>query len=175
MLPGLERWLSDNFLLVYDERWQDTYAVKRDTVQTPLITIDQSFDNGVDLVGADIIQTALKPNDRGYISFYWRIDVILHKPFKTFIHLRDENGENVLQLDRFPFNGELPFEGWPLGTVVKETIWFYIPETLEAKEYTFYVGLYDPDTLERVPLEENVSEERATSENAILAGEVLIK
>ncbi|MEJ2558343.1 MAG: hypothetical protein P8186_19420 [Anaerolineae bacterium] len=170
LLPDLKTWLSDNYLLIYHEKWQDTYAIKRDTVQTPLTAINQQFLNGLNLLGVDLVQTTLQPGNEAYISFYWRLDIPLNKPFKVFIHVRDENGENVFQVDRPPFNGELPLDSWPLGTVVKETFWFDIPEILEAKEYTLYTGLYDPETLERIPPKQDT-----TGENAIMLGRMGIQ
>jgi hypothetical protein len=170
LLPDLRKWLADNYLLIYDERWQETYAVKKDTTQTPLTSINQSFSNGVDLIGVDLTQTDLARGERGYISLYWHVNSELKVPYKAFVHLRNENGVNVFQLDRYPFDGELPFDDWPLGTVVKETITFVVPETIEAEDYTLYLGLYDPETFNRIPLEQD-----ASGENAIVLGRMRIR
>ena len=170
LLPGLEDWLSENYLLIYDERWQDTYAVKKDTAQTPLTEINREFVNGVLLVGADLVPADIERGKRGYISFYWHVNSKPSKPYKNFVHLRSENGANILQLDRFPFDGTLPVDGWPVGTVVKETITFVVPEGIEANEYTLHVGLYDPDTFQRIPLEGDTS-----GENAIVLGRMTIR
>ncbi len=170
LLPGLDEWLSDNYLLIYDERWQDTYAVKKDTVQRPQVAIDQGFVNGIDLVGVDYTEAPLKPGERGYISFYWRLNGALDRPFKTFIHLRDQSGETLFQVDRFPFDGQLSLDRWPLSTIVKETVWFEVPESLKAGQYTLYAGLYYPEALERIPVKRDVS-----GENAVILGRIGIQ
>ncbi len=72
------------------------------------------------------------------------------------------------------FNGMISPEQFPVGTVIKETVWFDAPNTLIDVNTSLVIGQYDADTLERVPLVENHSNENAiVLKGIIIRGNVL--
>jgi hypothetical protein len=167
LLPGLQTWLANHYLLLFDERWQDTYAVKKDTQQSPQYSINQSFQNGLVLTGLDLgRQDTRSPSttpvmEMGYISFYWQYQTSPQTLQKTFVHFRNEANETLLQIDQFPFNGQLSPQQLPTGTTIKETIWFEIPEQMQGQTTTLFMGQYNPETLERIPVIADQSGENA--------------
>jgi hypothetical protein len=86
--------------------------------------------------------------------------------------LRDVDNQTVAQLDYQPYGGILPTTAWPLDQVLKETVWFSLSPDVDLRPgpYSLLVGLYDPVTLERLPVIGDVS-----GENAVILGEVAIK
>lgn len=71
--------------------------------------------------------------------------------------------------DHQPYQGLVPTSTWPAGSVVQEVSWLALPPDLPAGTYDIYVGLYRPDTLERLPLAGDTS-----GENAVILGPVRV-
>ena len=69
--------------------------------------------------------------------------------YKVFVHLLDEAGQIVTQVDREPQAGEAPTTGWVAGEVVADEIQIPITESL-IQVRSIAVGLYDPATGERL-------------------------
>ena len=165
LLPDLTDRLTEHYLLVYKERWQDTYAIKKNTNQQPLVPLNSYFVNGMELVGVDIFEENLQSTPsqptRGCISFYWRLHQRPDILPKFFIHFRDQAGNTVFQVDKLPFNGALALEAWPSGVVLKDTVWFELPPEFESQLYNVFLGLYDPVTMERIPVMNDSSGENA--------------
>jgi hypothetical protein len=67
------------------------------------------------------------------------------------VHLLDEAGQIVAQVDREPQDGKAPTTGWLAGELVSDEI--EVPVSKEtARVRSVAVGLYDPVTGERVPV-----------------------
>jgi hypothetical protein len=59
---------------------------------------------------------------------------------------------------------------WRVNTIFKDTNRLDWPAELGPGPYTFYVGLYDPATLERLPIEGDTSGENAAIIPGITVG-----
>jgi hypothetical protein len=60
----------------------------------------------------------------------------------TFVHLRNESGQNVTQRDAPPWQGLFPPEHWPPGQLLTERLDLALPETLPPGSYRLVMGLY---------------------------------
>lgn len=168
-LPTLRDRLLNNFFLV-SEKDIKMYSIKKDTPQQPQTRLEQRFVNGVTLVGVDLIDHPLKAGQQGFVSFYWQLENEVTTPYKVFMHIRDKYGKTVFQLDHFSFDNEVPVSIWLQRATLKDTNWFEIPETLGPGEYKLLVGLYYPDTGQRIALHQDHS-----GENAAVVGKIIVQ
>lgn len=71
--------------------------------------------------------------------------------YKVFVHLLDAGGEVVRQYDAMPCNWNCPTSQWQAGDIFPDqaliSLW-----GLPPGEYRLAVGLYHPETLERLPV-----------------------
>lgn len=170
MVPGIQDWLAENYLLAFEERWQDTYAIKKNTTQEPILMLNRTFDNGLFLKGIDLSGKKSADATKGYISFYWQIK---DKPARipmVFVHFRDKAGNVAFQIDRAIFDNTVPPENLPFNSTVKDTVWFDLPVEAEKNPYDVYIGLYDLQTQERTILADDNS-----GENAIIIPDFAVK
>jgi hypothetical protein len=93
---------------------------------------------------------------------------------KVFVQLRDGQGQTIAQADHFIYEGLLTLDEW--NKLRKEGEWLRdsadlripsvgrsvpLPLPADGGPYRIYVGLYDPVTLERVPVLNDASGENA--------------
>jgi len=79
------------------------------------------------------------------LAFYWQA---LAKPdvdYTVFIHLVDEAGNIVSQIDSVPVGGARPTTGWRKEEVITDIYNLPIPADLSPGIYHLNVGLYNPD------------------------------
>jgi hypothetical protein len=172
LFPGFREWVETAYLRHLEYGHQEMYLIRRDV--TPPVTATPP----VDLGGAVQLVAAVWDGNDWYagqtipIVFYWRATAPSQVDYKVFVHLRDVDNQTVAQLDYQPYGGILPTTAWPLDQVLKETVWFSLSPDVDLRPgpYSLLVGLYDPVTLERLPVIGDVS-----GENAVILGEVAIK
>ncbi|MEM7116082.1 MAG: hypothetical protein AAF614_26815 [Chloroflexota bacterium] len=75
--------------------------------------------------------------------------------YKLFIHLVDEETDEIVaQVDTVPRNWTYPTSWWEKGEIIEETIALTLEEPLqETKQYSLWLGFYDPDTGERLTVQ----------------------
>jgi hypothetical protein len=134
----------------------------------PTAPLRANFGNLVNLDGYSLDLTQVAPDRTVQLGLYWRPQAAqFPKPYKVFVQLRNEQNENVTQADHFIFEGFLTttvLEQLKMqGEWLRDTADLALPENLPSGNYRLLVGLYDPNTLERVPIIPD-----ASGENAVL-------
>jgi hypothetical protein len=85
--------------------------------------------------------------------------------YKIFVHLRDSAGNTVAQADFVPLEGApINLKGWARRTdsnILRTANLLNLPPILPDDRYTLWVGLYEPNTLQRVPVIGDTSNENA--------------
>ena len=79
------------------------------------------------------------------LTFYWKA---LEKPdtdYVVFVHLVDEDGTIVSQIDSIPAGGARPTIGWRKGEVITDHHNLPIPDDLPPGVYHINTGMYNPD------------------------------
>lgn len=83
------------------------------------------------------------------LQLIWRVNQPLTRDLTTFVHLLDEQGNILSQVDERPFQGQWPTTIWQPNETIFQTLYLPLPEDLSGiKEYR--VGLYDGEG--RLPL-----------------------
>jgi hypothetical protein len=109
---------------------------------------DAVFDDGLSLLGYGLRQEP----DTLRLTLHWqalrRLDY-----YKVFVHLYDASSRAlVAQQDVVPRGWTYPTNWWESGEVVSDEIALAL-EGAPAGAYRIAVGVYDPDTLERLAIQ----------------------
>jgi 4-amino-4-deoxy-L-arabinose transferase-like glycosyltransferase len=87
------------------------------------------------------------------LTLVWRSVASEHPiNYKVFVHLVDEDGAIVAQSDAYPVGRFRPTTSWRSGEVITDEHTLSVPVGGEAGEYTLWVGLYDPATVQRLAI-----------------------
>lgn len=87
-----------------------------------------------------------------HIVLIWR--ALADRPHigaKVFVHLLDVSGRLVAQADGVPVWWTRPLETWRLGEQLLDVYTLSLPEGIHLDEGKLRIGLYDPDTVTRLP------------------------
>lgn len=123
--------------------------------------------HGYDLEGADLAPGATAP-----LTLYWRAtEDAPPLNYHVFVHVVRDGESPAAQDDGAPLNGFRPTSSWRGGEVFVDDRVLVIPEGAEPGAYRLYVGLYNPDSGERLPA--FVDGERVEND-AVLLQDVMI-
>jgi uncharacterized membrane protein len=117
----------------------------------------------VELTGFSLDQAALLRGAPAQLTLFWKLLQPMGADYKVFVHLRDRTGRTVAQADHIPSEAlvALPTSTWREGEIVPDVSYLRVPADTPPGEYQLLVGLYNPDTLERLPVEGDSSGENA--------------
>jgi hypothetical protein len=105
----------------------------------------------IELVGYDDSPT-LSAGDVLTLTLYWRALQVPQGDYKVFVHLLDQAGAKVTQHDAPPRDGRYPTWAWQPGDLVLDTHQLALPDERPPGPYRWVVGMYRPDTGERLPV-----------------------
>jgi hypothetical protein len=86
------------------------------------------------------------------LKLYWQSAHQAEVDYTSFIHLRNQAGAIVAQVDRPPVAGVYPTSLWSAGEVIPDEVSISLPTNLPPGEYTVVAGLYDFATGLRLPI-----------------------
>ena len=105
-----------------------------------------------ELHGFDLPVEQVAPGDGVSLSFYWRSKVDAPSVnYYAFVHVIQEGEQPEAQADGPPMNGFRPTSSWREGEVFVDERLLLIPGDAAPGDYRLMVGLYNPDTGERLP------------------------
>jgi len=85
------------------------------------------------------------------LTLYWQAERRMDVSYKVFVHLRDlASGTVVAQDDAVPRRWTYPTTWWERGEVVEDTVALSL-DGVSPGRYRLILGLYDPETGERLP------------------------
>jgi hypothetical protein len=117
------------------------------------VTTGQPALNGPDVAhfGAAItLRRAETPPQAVEPVFYWQTSSPLDRNYSIFIHLLDEAGETIGQLDGVPYNGLYPPINWQPNQIITDRR--ALPPAFDRTHLAaIAIGIYDPTTGERLP------------------------
>jgi hypothetical protein len=92
----------------------------------------------------------LKAGDTLTLTLYWQAIQVPRGDYKVFVHLLDRTGALVAQDDAPPRGGRYPTWAWQPGDLVPDSHQVQLPDERPPGPYHWAVGLYLPDTRERL-------------------------
>ena len=84
------------------------------------------------------------------VPLVWRAETETPTDYRVFVHLVDATGAIVAQSDAAPAEWTRLTTGWLPGEYVLDTHTLTLPATLPQGPLSLRVGLYDPDTGQRL-------------------------
>ncbi len=121
-------------------------------------TLAIPFEQGVRLLGSyvtidgDPTARQVTPGQWLRVTLRWSAASPLTTDYKVFVHAVDANGQIVAQHDGMPHNGIAPTSQWRAGNVVLDVHEFQAPVDNTQPPVQIDVGLYDPQTGQRLGL-----------------------
>jgi hypothetical protein len=112
-----------------------------------------TFGDAIALEGYSIEPAALRPGGVLTLTTQWQALEPRATDYQLFIHLLDDAGNRVAQVDVPPAGPEVPTSAWRPGHYYR---WFHplpLPPDLPPGDYWLALGLYDPQTFARLPLD----------------------
>ena len=108
------------------------------------------------------------PGDSLTVVLAWESDGEVEGNYAVFCHLLSASGELGAQRDGPPIYGVRPTPGWRAGETIEDSHQIYLNGELAPGEYQLSVGMYDAETLERVPAYDAAGE-RLPEDRIVLA------
>jgi hypothetical protein len=133
----------------------------------PAVGLDGNFSDFIRLQGYSLDTARIAPDGTASLGLYWRPIGNPPRVLKVFVQLRDGQGQTIAQADHFILERLMDSDDWGRlreeGEWLRDTAELRVPLPLPADggPYGIYVGLYDPETLERVPVVNDMSGENA--------------
>ena len=129
----------------------------------PNYPVHANFADQVEFLGSYLDAAQIRPGNPALIMLFWRPLRPLPN-YKVFMHLRDDQNETVGQFDHFPSETVIPLymPTWKVGQISPDIARLELPASLAPGHYRLLVGLYDPATGARVPVNMD-----ATGEDAV--------
>lgn len=126
----------------------EAHVFEQPAVAYPL---DVHFGEIARLVGYDLPRRNFSTAEAIPVTLYWQASTgEQSNDYTVFVHLLDENGRLIAQHDAPPDNGRRPTSGWVSGEFIIDPHLMTFREAGYAGPATIEVGLYDPDTGERL-------------------------
>jgi hypothetical protein len=134
----------------------------------------QQLQGRVALVGYDLDRRYTSPGSEGImpITLYWQVQEVLSLRYKVFVHLVSDTGQLWSQADDFPVCGTFHANSWGVGQVVQDRHLLKLPSEMPPGEYTYIVGMYDPDLNLRLNYFDVAQNEQV---NSVTVGRILVE
>ena len=119
---------------------------------TPSQELDAPFGAALRLAGADVPQTVQRGGELLF-TLHWQVEQAVGHDYQAFVHLVNEQGEKVAQLDWTPHDAvsKLPTSAWPAAWRGSDLQVLAVPPEVPPGVYTLIAGLYDWQSGARVP------------------------
>ncbi|MEM7113099.1 MAG: hypothetical protein AAF614_11750 [Chloroflexota bacterium] len=117
-----------------------------------ITAVNARFDNQITLAGYEISDNFAPGDEPLIVTLYWQG---LRPPvadYVVFVHLLDENGQLVANHDAMPANGRFPTTAFLPGDLIQDGHALFLDPNLASGSYRLSVGLYLPETGQRLPL-----------------------
>ncbi len=103
-------------------------------------------------LGYDLDVDRLKPGQSVEFTLYWQALDEMEVSYTVFTHLLDAEERVWGQADSIPLGGEAPTTSWLRGEVIADVYEIALDPETPKGEYAMEIGMYDPDTMERLPV-----------------------
>jgi hypothetical protein len=112
--------------------------------------ISLAADDRITLEGYALGNRRLAAGDIAQVTLFWRADETPDRRYRTFIHVVDEGNHIVGQRDAEPGGGALLTTLWTPGEVIADNYGVPIHPATPPGRYRIEIGMYDPQTGERL-------------------------
>lgn len=126
-------------------------AAAEGVVLEPERPLEATFGDNIAFLGYELSPSLPAAGEMLNIVLYWRADGRPALDYTVFVQLLDAAGNQLAGADGPPVNGDFPTGWWRNGDMVKDSHLMQLPEDIGAGDYSLLIGLYDPQTGQRLP------------------------
>jgi hypothetical protein len=116
----------------------------------PQVEVGTNFNSQTILVGLDASTNQVSAGDTLNVRLYWQVESEFDQDYTAFIHLIGPDGLLHGQVDQTPGAGAYPTTGWLPGEFITDDYAIPIPQDAPAGAYQIEIGMYDPNTGQRL-------------------------
>jgi 4-amino-4-deoxy-L-arabinose transferase-like glycosyltransferase len=113
--------------------------------------VDVRLGDAIRLVGYTLSPTQIAPGEVLQVVLYWAADASVGEDYSVFVHLLGKEGVPIAQGDGRPDRGSYPTIYWEAGEQIVDIHSLPVPAGVTEGVYALGVGLYLPQTLQRLP------------------------
>jgi len=137
----------------YDDRiYLGKFHVQHHPPEPPEYPINAQFGDSIALVGGDFPERVLHPGQTLSYTLQWLALDSVDGDYTVFNHVLDSTGNIRAQQDSMPQEDRYPTSMWDPGEIVMDAHTILLPSDLEPGKYTLRIGLYEPDSGQRLAL-----------------------
>ncbi|MFN2203779.1 MAG: hypothetical protein ACK2UO_21465 [Caldilineaceae bacterium] len=160
----------------------EIYAVQLDDGRLPEYAQTLKIGDAIEYRGYNLTGEPWLPGQTLYLSTYWQAKKPMQTDYKVFVHLLDNAGNEVANFDHYPFSldpslpvnnieinpayladggalpehypatGMIPTRRWIPDRTLVETVALALPDDLPAGEYSLSLGMYNEQSMQRLPV-----------------------
>jgi len=113
--------------------------------------LDVKLSDGVMLQGYDLAPADVHAGETLTVTLYWRAGAPPSRDYQVFVHMLGDDAKPLVQGDGPPVKGYYPTSLWEAGETISDPHPMVLPSDLPAGRYRLLVGMYNLETMERVP------------------------
>jgi uncharacterized membrane protein len=153
-----EGWLAGNAYKAHEQwagdiRWAVYSSGKAEW--PPAQTINAQFSDAITLTQAKMRDDLVSAGDVLPFELTWQASEPIDKRYKVFIHIGLPDAPPLAQNDSEPAAGFMPTSSWVVGQAVTDRRGVWITPMKTGDTLGVFVGMYDPNTGERLPITVN--------------------
>lgn len=95
------------------------------------------------------------PGGEVLLTLRWESIKAVEQNYHVFVHVLEEDGDIVAQRDGQPAQWMRPISTWQPGEVIVDRYGLFLPDDVEPGKYRLSIGLYDPVSGSRLPVNTN--------------------
>ena len=118
----------------------------------PELDVNQQIGESITLKKVRLSKDELIQGEPLIIVLIWETSGIVEGNYTVFNHLTAMDGDGFDQKDNIPLLGRRPTNTWLEGEVIEDPYYLALDESLPPGKYELAVGMYDFETLERIPV-----------------------
>ena len=114
-------------------------------------SLSSNFGDQITLLGYDLSSSTIRSGETVHLDLYWKAEQRLDTSYGVQARLVD-SALNVCAQQDNAHPGSYPTSWWEEGKYMKDTHRITVPESTPSGQYLLQVGLYDPSTLQPLPV-----------------------
>ena len=134
----------------------------------PQNVLQTRFSDQIDLQGYSFAHDRLVPGGSLELTLFWSPRGRPSHDYTVFVHLLDSGGQLRGQADSPPKSGKYPTSVWDAGEVIVDSHTLPLAPDLPAGVYTAVIGLYAPETGQRVQIVDEFG--NITADHVMISG-----
>lgn len=134
-------------------------------------TTSYDFALGFQLTDYQFPETAAQGEEVS-LEFQWHTSNDIDLPLTHYLHWIHTETNEVVVFDQIPQQGRFPTQDWVSGMSLNDSWAITLPDDMPTGTYSIYTGMYDTNTVERIPVTDPNS--NPVQDNSIVLGEITV-